>query len=998
MQAANEEAGFGVRYTHDSRLDKLVLPSHHRIVVKFPFGLTRACFRDAGDSLFKLVPGAVGDSFTLVSFFLMRTGKVTIEGFGIPFANKLDPQLERLVNGDQPITEDITVADILRQRQFHFLVRSPSCVLDKLLNGSDGSSYRCPYYGTEHHFDVARYKDDWGFMASPSSFPRIYGFEHTNEHLCAVSQSVVQDVFWLEMAADRIAEIRQPAYFVPASGQVGSSQTRYLIVLHEDIVKEFEAAWCRLTKKAKFIVQIYDCYKDKIPTAKWKCDIVDKPESIAELHGHVTDTQQELVLAVRVSSLEADINDGYGIKTFQSRSVAQEALKEEKDNWNWASIQFGSLLVDAKHRVEATCLFEKRAAPSNPRVHSSVKTKDRMKLHRALVEGMGFWDWMSQPGPLSATHLGASLEDSTPQGKPKLRPLLTVNFLEPGDIGLIGEVIKELLPADRNRFCNYLSCRPLGLGLITAAPGFSKTTELVVAAIVMLARLGNILCSAPSGLAVSSFARRIDGMIKSVCARCNRGKAMSDPTRRRHNFVVRGYKDSDEVNAVIHLLEHPEHGDLSNENNRPLNLSSKWRLDMSFAFWTLAVLRARGAIQLHPDDCRGLHDLRQKIDQSRGMQNIRAVATGQISWQEYVNSGDDTEAKVQAIISEMLKFVDILCTTPTMTEECKPYSIWKANKAQGIAVDEAGAMHRADLYMVWGNCLLPCFLGGDPNRLSPAVLTEQERDAKGNVLNRFASMSKISALEFFQATGFPIFRTRSQLPSDHGLFDTVSKAINDSIAKYREALAPIDNEKLEAGQVLEEYIAKKYPSIIPSASDKPCPLFIHCESKQISVNPSTHIKMSLDQVTIALDFLSDLVKTTTVKASQIVILAPDSVNVGLIQKLVTHQQYAKTLKDIGDPSTIEEYQSQEHDIVVIVMGTRARSLGAGLTSDRQRLGILLKRQTVLVGDINVTGPLDYGSEYVEQQNTEFNRDEALLRKVYMAVWEGGRVATVKVDG
>ncbi len=78
--------------------------------------------------------------------------------------------------------------------------------------------------------------------------------------------------------------------------------------------------------------------------------------------------------------------------------------------------------------------------------------QDYSALHRALVCGKGFCDWMA------ATSM--KLDKS-------LRPLPVSNFLDFGNDKLADAIVDEALPKDRVRFRGYLSKRPLGLGLIT---------------------------------------------------------------------------------------------------------------------------------------------------------------------------------------------------------------------------------------------------------------------------------------------------------------------------------------------------------------------------------------------------------------------------------------------------------------------------------------------------------------------------------------------------
>lgn len=127
-------------------------------------------------------------------------------------------------------------------------------------------------------------------------------------------------------------------------------------------------------------------------------------------------------------------------------------------------------------------------------------------------------------------------------------------------------------------------------------------------------------------------------------------------------------------------------------------------------------------------------------------------------------------------MNDIMNKADLLCTTPSNTAR-DPVKAWKKRFASGVAVDEAGNMNRADLYGVWGNTLLPCFLFGDPRQLPPTVMTTNEKGAEGNVLNRFAADGGVSPLAFFVATGIPVYRLKTQLRMADGIFDMISKII-----------------------------------------------------------------------------------------------------------------------------------------------------------------------------------------------------------------------------
>lgn len=89
-----------------------------------------------------------------------------------------------------------------------------------------------------------------------------------------------------------------------------------------------------------------------------------------------------------------------------------------------------------------------------------------MELHRALMRGKGFYEWMTRPKQdISETSEVRSLSDK-PAANMRLLP--KVNFLDVRDAKYADAIVDEALPEDRARFRRYLSDRPLGLGIITA--------------------------------------------------------------------------------------------------------------------------------------------------------------------------------------------------------------------------------------------------------------------------------------------------------------------------------------------------------------------------------------------------------------------------------------------------------------------------------------------------------------------------------------------------
>ncbi|KAK1996618.1 hypothetical protein LX36DRAFT_712262 [Colletotrichum falcatum] len=128
----------------------------------------------------------------------------------------------------------------------------------------------------------------------------------------------------------------------------------------------------------------------------------------------------------------------------------------------------------------------------------------------------------------------------------------------------------------------------------------------------MSVKVGGIMCSAPSSVAVENLANRIGHITRSVAARYN-GRLVTNEPCERHRLVVRGYRPSDELQALMHLLEYPDEVKMtffSHRSSRP---------PLSLAWWLLTLLRSQAKCvgTLHADDKESLYKLQQGKGQSQ---------------------------------------------------------------------------------------------------------------------------------------------------------------------------------------------------------------------------------------------------------------------------------------------------------------------------------------------------------------------------------------------
>ncbi|KAL0936330.1 DNA helicase [Colletotrichum truncatum] len=623
--------------------------------------------------------------------------------------------------------------------------------------------------------------------------------------------------------------------------------------------------------------------------------------------------------------------------------------------------------------------------------------------------GSGFHEYMSGQG-LTETLAATSLEMNEQIQVRQWRDLPVVNFLSGLDQDLVDSLCEEALPDDRVRFKAYLSEKLLGIGIITAGPGFGKTTAVAAAALAMRLSLGPTACSAPSHVAITNLAERLDRTSISVSQRINNRKASQDSSRARQTFILRVFKLENEYKAFLALLKKPGSGDKAAPKIRGTPV--KWTFNLSLAYWLLVLLKSPATTRrLVSDDSLALQAIQRDLDVRQDFRYVRELCANRIDYDEFSSCSQPSKDAVLKVFHRLIDAADMLCTTPSMFCNEARVAKWNAGKARAVAFDEAANMTRGDIIQVWGNDLLPCLFGGDPKQLPPAVMTREEKTAEGHVYNQLSRDATVSGLEFLQASGIPVYRLRKQLRMTKALWDMVGGIIySDQPIVYGDQ-CDIHLPQYEIGRRLESYIQSQYPDVRTPAENTFSPLFIHCEGTSVFTNPVTHGKKSDDQVTVALDFASDFVKEKAVDASKVIVLAPYKDNVQLIEQRRKQEKYAN-LAAMRPASSIDAFQGQEADIVIVVMGTRALNPGPGFTKDPRRLNVLLTRQRcglVMIGDINVAGSmvkpknakgpkLKEGEYWVcipGKPRVKMTAKE--LWKVHKYLHDRGRVATIKVN-
>ncbi|PNP83871.1 hypothetical protein FNYG_02559 [Fusarium nygamai] len=1032
-QKANEEAGFGVRYRapeHGSQ-DKSKLCDYHQIRIKFPSNFS-----------YEVQQGQSPSTFTNehLSYVKIHFGesRATIEGFGIPFANQEDHQVESWINGDAPIAGKYGLLDILQQQSLYLVLPASSSLVKILGTTQNLSTFRYPY-SEDFSWDLTRFEKELQENKG-QQFAPLYSHPTDVSHMTAVSQSIVQDVVWLRQAAKRLGytysknrrgldtsskkPTRVPAYFfwckVPDTDTDGKECLHLAIPFSELLVKAIGPAWKLLIQRRIFKLKIFTSREgQECALVDWFCRLVPLGK-LDRYARHRKDTT-DMILVVRPKIKMDDYHDVIWreepprkkslhinrcrhpffakLKTFEDRQSASEALLLGEKSWNYISLGFHCEFNQCQHQVEAALLFHPQAHPYNPiacglptKVACGVietdtllddmneeqqqlfdKVKDKMDLHRSVLRGAGFYDWMTKT-----------------DGNSKRRPLPTIDLLDIDDETYANAILEMALPKDRARFRSYLSNRPLGIGIITGTPGSGKTALGATATLALQAKLGPILCSAPTDTAVDNFAYHLNKQTWNITERLNAGKSLDDSNRYRRKLVIRLYSRNEEMNAFYILFTRPELGkEVLNSWKVPgeLNEDVNWKFHLSAAYWLLLLFESPAVDQrLGPDDSLALHELKKVIDEDTQFGAIRYGHAQHVS--------EALESIFTDLLDMLLEEADMLCFTPRPCGS-NEYVPWKRRLAQGVVVDQAGRMDRPDLYRVWGNTLLPCFLIGDTRSEQPAIHTTSEKEpGSENCYNRFAGDGQLSGLEFLQASGLPVFRLDIQVRMAKGMYDLAAQVFYPQLPlEYHQREHSTADQQPDLGRELEAYMRMKYPKLRkPPDGILHQPLFIHRQNSTIykDVDGSQACQ---EQDSAVLSFVAGLVTHSAIDPAQIVILTPWHANAVLIERKRDQKRF-ELLKGMPEAATIESYRGRESDIVVVVMAT-TRDTGPDITANEHLLITMLTRHKsglVIFGDICTSGVIGEDRNGKLFKISKPGQELNALQRIDETLFDEGRVA------
>ncbi|KAH7131592.1 hypothetical protein B0J13DRAFT_626661 [Dactylonectria estremocensis] len=323
LSASNKEDGFGMTYWVDRRGDDhLEATDVLRLNFKFPRGGLSSVIKPLENDKIRGSVQVEGE-MSVVEVCLKDGAEVDVDGFDISFANEGKPMHKGFQKpASARVLGDLTLFETLTQCRLNFNVQYPTKNLRDRWNGGRLPKPFTYPYGTVHTWNLERYTEQVLKVFKGPQFKPTCNYDDHNSHMAVVTQSQVQDVFWLHDAAIEIKEIQHRAYFVKKP--TGDSSRYYAIVrLHEDFKVCYDAVWRRLTSGRHPLGLVLHDTEKKEPV-NGKATIVDHPGSIGAFRVHPL-SEHDLVLIV--TSLPSTLP-----VIFEDRTTADAVLEKDIDH------------------------------------------------------------------------------------------------------------------------------------------------------------------------------------------------------------------------------------------------------------------------------------------------------------------------------------------------------------------------------------------------------------------------------------------------------------------------------------------------------------------------------------------------------------------------------------------------------------------------------------------------------------------------------------------
>ncbi|KAH6614653.1 AAA domain-containing protein [Chaetomium sp. MPI-SDFR-AT-0129] len=441
--------------------------------------------------------------------------------------------------------------------------------------------------------------------------------------------------------------------------------------------------------------------------------------------------------------------------------------------------------------------------------------------------------------------------------------------------------------------------------------------------------------------------------------------------------IIRGFNIQDEVRYSLDFVWMSYRDDKFPGDKA--TVAGPWRFRLSATYWLWVTMKypEQSALRM----CPHLLAIREKVKVGDEHREFREFleAGGHITSR---NASLGLETTVRKLLEEVICTADAVCTTPHLSSNGIYYRFNK-NIAQGIVLDEAGAMTQSDAHLVWGPGLRPCVLGGDSKQLRPVVGSSGLRRPDGTVVNPFSAIARASVLEYLKRTGWPCLVLARQHRIVSGGFDLAKDVIYDDIPddqfSYGDRTAlGFDHPDIKVAVKVEHFVRVRYGAQT-SPQGKVLPLFMHCPGSPAE-DPTTKSRYNETQNAVAVELLVALFEQNIItKSDQVTVITPYRGNLAHLQtalKTASHPLCAGV-----EVNTTDSIQGREAPVVIFVTVVSAvtdyHRLCVGLTRHKSALFVVGDLATAKAGGSGPKGHLEEG--VVVESNAAANTRSSFFR-------------------
>ncbi|KAJ0331245.1 hypothetical protein COL5a_002781 [Colletotrichum fioriniae] len=263
----NEDNGSGVRFHYTKNGSTYDPFPTLEIGIRFHRQKWTQKFEEASPELLSRFPSLQeGPGTTIITFScdVDDNDRVSVEGLGMAYINKSEPELEKFVNENGSL-HGVTLSDFIRRKTFHvFMIRKGKPVHIHKNFSFENLPQPFDYpYGDAHNFDPERCAELLAKFPRTRAFNSVHSFKDANSMLTVTTQSLLQDNLFLWQQAQLVAGVKLRAYFVHDPDR----QSIYYVILPlpEDFMDQFRLAWKRLLDE-KVSLLIWENEDDEKPS------------------------------------------------------------------------------------------------------------------------------------------------------------------------------------------------------------------------------------------------------------------------------------------------------------------------------------------------------------------------------------------------------------------------------------------------------------------------------------------------------------------------------------------------------------------------------------------------------------------------------------------------------------------------------------------------------------------------------------------------------------